>query len=68
MFKFTFKKISFCYVIVNSLKCNFQVPVNIIFPSVDTSVLMVPSYWAELGAVLHAYISPQLVFCSSVFQ
>ena len=38
----------------------FNCPVNIIFPSVNTSVLMVPSYWAELGAVLHAYISPSI--------
>ena len=37
----------------------FNSVVNIIFPSVNTSVLMVPSYWAEVGAVPHAYTSPQ---------
>ena len=54
-----FKRYLFVKLLLIVLSVLFNSLVNIIFPSVNTSVLMVPSYWAELDAFLHAYISCQ---------
>ena len=54
-----FKRYLFVILLLTVLSVLFNSVVNIIFPSVSTSVLMVPSYLAELGAVPHACISSQ---------
>ena len=54
-----FKRYLFVKLLLIVLSVLFNYVVNIIFPSVDTSVHMVLSHWTEMGAILHAYTSPQ---------
>ena len=54
-----FKRYLFVILLFTVLSVLFNCLVNIIFPSVNTFVLIVPSHWAEVVAVLHAYTFPQ---------